>query len=203
MKQCLIIGQTNVGKTAFALSFAEVLGLDKVEVTFTYPDGFSTRQTYTLNIARQELVGPVPHKTRCLQSMSLQLPAGKGHKQAILVDSTGLMEGIHDEDEVRRATAQTLRKIREASLILHIVDAAHIGRQPDSAPVMSEVDRQVASFAQARGIYVLLANKMDLPFAHIGLLRLRALHPNYPIFPVSSLTKTGLKEVRAFVAKRM
>jgi len=47
MKQCLIIGQTNVGKTAFALSFAECLGLDRVEVAFAYPDGFSTSQIYT------------------------------------------------------------------------------------------------------------------------------------------------------------
>lgn len=203
MKQCLIIGQTNVGKTAFALGLAEFLGLDKVEVTFTYPDGFSTRQTYAMPIARQELTGPSPHKTRCLQSMTLKIPTGKGYKQALLMDTAGLTEGIHDEPEVRRAIVQTLQQVRDASLILHVVDAAQIGRQPHSSPVMGEIDRQVASFAQTRGIYVLLANKMDQSSAHIGLMRLRGLFPNQRIFPISSLNKTGLREVRAYVAKHI
>lgn len=201
MRQCVIIGQTNVGKTAFILSFAESLGLDKVEMVFTYPDGFATRQTYALSIARQELIGPAAHKTRCLQSMVLNLPAGKGVKQIKLVDTAGLTEGVHDDGEVRRAIAQTLQQVRAADLILHMVDAAQVGRQDNSDPVFSELDRQIASFGQSRGIYVLLANKMDQSSAQLGLTRIRAQSPNQSILPVSALTKVGMKEVRAVVAR--
>lgn len=203
MKQCLIVGQTNVGKTAFALSFAESLGLDKVEIIFTYPDGFATRQNYALSIARQELIGPATHKTRCLQSMALSLPAGKGVKKVTFTDTTGLAEGIHEEKEVRRAIAQTLQQVRDADLILHIVDAAQIGRQGENEQILTEVDRQIASFAQSRGIYVLLANKMDQNSAQLGLSRIRALFPNQQIVPVSALGRTGLKEVRAVVARHL
>lgn len=203
MRHCLIVGQTNVGKTAFALSFAESLGLDKVEIVFTYPDGFATRQNYALSIARQELIGPTTHKTRCLQSMVLNLPAGKGVKQVTFTDTTGLTEGIHEEKEVRRAIAQTLQQVRDANLILHIVDAAQVGRQGESEQILTEVDRQIASFAQSRGIYVLLANKMDQGSAQLGLSRIRALFPNQQIVPISALNRTGLKEVRAVVARHL
>lgn len=203
MRQCLIVGQTNVGKTAFALSFAESLGLDKVEIVFTYPDGFATRQNYALSIARQELIGPTTHKTRCLQSMVLNLPAGKGVKQVTFTDTTGLSEGIHEEKEVRRAIAQTLQQVRDANLILHIIDAAQVGRQGESEQILTEVDRQIASFAQSRGIYVLLANKMDQSSAPLGLNRIRVLFPNQQIIPISALNRTGLKEVRAIVARHL
>lgn len=203
MKQCIIVGQTNVGKTAFALSFAESLGLDKVEIVFTYPDGFATRQAYALSIARQELIGPSAHKTRCLQSIALTLPAGKGVKHIKLVDTAGLTDGIHAETEIRRAIAQTLQQVRAADLILHMVDAAQIGRQGESEQTLTEVDRQIASFAQSRGIYVLLASKMDQSSAQQGLVRIKLLFPNQLVVPVSALNKTGMKEVRAIVARHL
>jgi len=147
MTECIIIGQANVGKTSFALSFAEYLGLDKVHVTFTYPDGFSITQAYALSIARQELVGPTPHKTRCLQSISLKVPQGKGIKDVELVDSAGLITGVHAEAEVRRATSQTLRKLRAAGLVLHIVDVAQLGREERGDEAFPEIDQQIAAYA--------------------------------------------------------
>lgn len=201
MKTYLIVGQTNVGKTAFALTFAETLGLDKVEVTFAYPDGFSTKQSYSLAQARQELIGPAPHKTRCLQSMSLQIPQGKGRRVIKLVDSTGLMEGIHREAEIRRSLVQTLQEMQKTDYLLHVIDAAAIGKAPDDRAVFTELERQIAAFSQNRGTYLLIANKMDAESARAGLLRIKLHLPNHKVLPVSAQSKAGFREVRDVIAR--
>jgi len=61
------------------------------------------------------------------------------------------------------------------------------------------VDYQVALFAQMRGGYVILANKMDLPQAEKGLERLRLELPGHRILPISALNKRGFREVKDFV----
>ncbi|MBS3939039.1 MAG: GTPase domain-containing protein [Peptococcaceae bacterium] len=201
MKTYLIVGQTNVGKTAFALGFAASLGLRKVEVTFMYPDGFATKQLYPLAVAREELVGPRQHKTRSLQSLVLQVPIGKGHRLVKIVDSTGLVEGVHADKEIRRSLTQTLQAMQKADFIIHIIDAAEIGQASEDVPLLTEVERQVAAFAQIRGNYLVVANKMDLAPAKHGLDRLHTLWPNVKILPVSAQDMTGFKEVRAVVAR--
>lgn len=193
LQQCLVIGRTNVGKTAFALNFAEYLGLSRVEITFNYPDGFATKQTFRLEHARQELIGQGQHKTRCLQALELDVPAGKTKKMITLTDSSGFSEGIPTDPAVRRAVAQTLLEIKQAALVLHMLDASSPG-------AVGEVDRQIASYADTRGGYVILANKMDLPQAREGLERIRSQFPNQLVLPISALHKRGFKEVKAIVA---
>lgn len=193
LQQCLVIGRTNVGKTAFVLNFAEYLGLSRVEITFNYPDGFATRQTFRLDHARQELIGRGQHKTRCLQALEVDVPAGKTKKTIMLTDSSGFSDGIPNDQAVRRAAAQTLLEIKQAALVLHMLDASIPG-------AVGEVDRQIASYADTRGGYVILANKMDLPQAREGLERIRRQFPKQLILPISALYKRGFKEVRAIVA---
>ncbi|NLW17701.1 MAG: GTP-binding protein HSR1 [Firmicutes bacterium] len=166
MQQCLVIGRTNVGKTAFVLNFAEYLGLSRVEITFNYPDGFATKQTFRIDHARQELIGRGQHKTRCLQALEIDVPAGKTKKRILLTDSSGFSDGIPSEQAVRQAAAQTLLEIKKAALVLHMLDAS-------SAHAVGEVDRQIANYADTRGGYVILANKMDLPQARAGLALIR------------------------------
>ncbi|NLY54006.1 MAG: GTP-binding protein HSR1 [Firmicutes bacterium] len=192
--QCLVIGRTNVGKTAFVLSFAEYLGVNRVEITFNYPDGFSTKQAFSINQARQELIGQGPHKTRCLQAIEVQVPVGKTKKTIRLTDSSGFSEGIPSDKGIRQAIAQTLLEIKRSAIVLHMLDAA-------SPACVSEVDRQIASYADTRGGYVILANKMDLPQARAGLERIRSQFPNQLILPISALHKRGFREVKAIVAR--
>ncbi|MGI6604048.1 MAG: GTPase domain-containing protein [bacterium] len=127
MRDCLIVGKTHAGKTLFVLNFAQYLGLDNVDLTFKYPNGLIEKKTYSIAKARRELVGPIPHTTRALQTVSIDLPVGKGVKRCFLTDTSGLIDHIHSDVEVRRAIAQTLGAIREADLILHLVDAAAVG----------------------------------------------------------------------------
>jgi len=196
LKECLVIGRTNVGKTAFVLNFAEYLGLERAEVYFRYPDGFSTKQTFCLAIAQQELVGRGQHMTRCLQALELEIPSGKAKKRITMVDSSGFPDGIPGDEAVRRAVAQTLRHIRESELVLHMLDASIPG-------AIGEVDRQIARFAETRGGYVVLANKMDLPAAQAGLERIRAFFQGHLVLPVSAIQKKGFKEVKAVVARSL
>jgi predicted GTPase len=194
-REFLLIGQTHVGKTLFLLNFCEQLGIDKVDITFSYPDAFETRQSYPIDVARRELVGTLPHKTRAVQKIELEVPCGKGKKTIRMVDPAGLVDGIHGELEVRQAMAQTLMRLRGADFILHMFNAALPPKQ-----MISEVDRHLAEYARERGGYVILANQMDKPDARTGLAALKEAFSWAAIVPVSALTGQGLREVRSIVA---
>lgn len=198
MKKCIIIGQTNVGKTVFAIQFARFVGVEELTVAFQDPAGKSWSHSYTASQALAALASPDPHQTRCLQAICLELPVAKGFKRFEIVDTSGLIEGIHAEPEIRRAMAQTLSLVRTADLILHIIDAAEVGKS-GAVEALGEVDYQVAQFAQMRGAYALLANKMDLPGATAGLVRIRREFVGHPIIPISALHQHGFREVKRFV----
>ncbi len=129
MKRCIVIGKTNVGKTLFVLQFAAYLGADRLEITFEEPGGEKRTVTLSVDQAIRQLSSQEPHQTRCLQSIRLELPVGKGVKRFDVVDTSGLIEGIHGDVKVRKAMAQTLAAVRDADLILHLVDAAKAGER--------------------------------------------------------------------------
>lgn len=198
MRRCIIIGQPNVGKTLFALHFAQYLGMVRARIAFAEAGGKRWEAAYPVADALTTLTSAEPHHTRQLQSLMLEFPAGKGTKRLELVDTSGLVDGIHPDAAIRRAMAQTLATVREAKIILHVIDAAAVGMN-GGVKVIGEVDYQVAHFAQMRGGYLLLANKMDLPGAEEGLNRLRREFVGHPIAPISALRKQGFREVKAFV----
>ncbi len=201
MRDCLVIGLANVGKTRFALALADYLGLDRIEAIFTYPDGVRVRHHYQMDEAYRELVGSSSHKTRSLITLVLEIRAGKAIKQIRLSDSAGLTDAIHELPEVRQAMAQTLREVRHADLIIHVYDADQVGAAASDEESIALVDRQLANYAHLRGGYLVVANKMDLDHAAKGLSRLRQAFPEQLILPVSALQKKGLKEVKAVVAR--
>ena len=198
MKKCVVIGKTNVGKTLFTLNFADYLGVERLEVTIEEPAGERRVARYTVQDALQALSSSEPHQTRCLQSIRLELPVGKGVKRFDIVDTSGLMEGIHEDAAVRRAMAQTLGVVRDAHLILHIVDAyqASLG---GAVRAIGDVDYQVAHFAQIREGYAVLANKIDLPGAARGVELIRAEFSRHVVIPISALSRQGFREVKRFV----
>lgn len=198
MKKCIIIGKTNVGKTIFAINFADFLGVDTLEIIFEEPSAKRYRQTLSVKEALDRLTSDQPHQTQCLQSIRLELPVGKGVKRFDIVDTSGLMEGIHSDAKVRKAMAQTLAMVREADLILHMVDAAKAGRE-GAVKSLGDVDYQVAQFAQMREGYLILANKIDLPQASLGLERIRSEFSGHAVLPISALHRRGFREVKRFV----
>jgi 50S ribosomal subunit-associated GTPase HflX len=200
MKRCIVLGKPNVGKTLLALALADYVKAKDVEITFQDPGGAGYSRKYPMDIAIRELVGTLPHQTKCLQSLSLEFRAGKGKKTVELVDTTGLIDEIHDDPLTRKAMAQTLSAIRGAQIIIHVIDAHLFGHADGlSDPREGDLDMQLAAFAGPRGGYCIVANKMDLPGAKRGLARIRRLFTGYKVLPVSAATREGLKEVRRHV----
>jgi len=198
LRRCIVIGKTNVGKTLFVIQFAAYLGVRELEFTFEEPGGTRRTAAYTVEKAVRELSSEEPQKTRRLQSVRLELPVGKGVKRFELVDTSGLVDGIHGDVKVRKAMAQSLAAVRDADLILHLVDAAKAGEEGVLRAV-GDVDYHVAQFAQMRDGYAILANKMDLPHAEAGVERIRQEFSGHVVIPISAMHRRGFKEVKRFV----
>lgn len=198
MKRCIVLGKTNVGKSLFVLAFAEYLGVQNLSVSIQEPDGRVHSRTLDVKEAVEQWVSQTPHQTRALHGVQLELPVVKGVKRFELIDTSGLSEGIPREVAIRRAMAQTLAAVREADLVLHVVDASAAARR-GAVEAIGEVDFQVAHFAQMKGGYLILANKMDLPGAREGLERIRQEFVGHAVLPISARTKEGFREVKRYV----
>jgi predicted GTPase len=197
MSDCILVGQPNVGKTLFALHFAEFLGMHVLDVTFQASDGLLGCKHYRVEQAIRELSSIERHKTREIQTIALKIPVGKSIRNIQLIDSCGLSDGIHPDILIRKAMVQTLSALRYVKMILHMLDASCYGR----AKAVPDIDRQVAQYGSAKGRYAILANKMDLPGAKEGLHFIADAFPGQTIIPVSSLNKIGFKEVKALVCR--
>lgn len=200
VKECLIVGKPNVGKTLFLLNFSQFLGLKVGDITRENPDGSLETRAYRLEQARDTLVGEEPHTTRGLLALTVSLTRGKARLKVTLVDSTGLTDSIHSAEDIRRAMVQTLRRLRKADLVLHLVDAAEVGLSPLA---LGEVDYQIARYASQRCPYLILANKMDLPAAASGYRVIKEAFSGYNVLKISALEKTGFREVKAFLSKNL
>lgn len=199
MKECIIIGYPNSGKTLFALNFAGFLGIKSVDITFRSYDGLLTCRHYHLSDAKKELCSTIQHKTRSLQSMVLKMNVGKASVNFKLTDTCGIYEQIHTDESIRRGMAQTLGSLRSADLIMHVID---LSRKEKEQPG-STIDSEVYQYGSAKQRYLILANKIDLPNAQENLARLATRFPSAQIIPVSALYSQGFKEVKSCVARNI
>lgn len=194
MKEALVIGRPNVGKTLFTVNFAEFLGQRRLEVLFRPRDGAAYTRLYSIPQARADLVNDDPHHTLCLQSIVLNIPRGKAVRKVVLTDSTGLTDDVHPASAVRRAMADTLRQAAAAAFILHFVDPVR--------PI-SGVDLDILRYGQTQDGYLVLANKIDLPGRAEGVPDLVRAAAPAAVLPISARDGTGFGEVRTFVRKRL
>lgn len=200
MREFIIVGRPNCGKTMLALSFAGFLGSKTVDITFRTFDGLLTCRHFSLSEAKRELCGMVMHKTRSLQTVVLKMNLGKTTINFKLTDTCGLSPQIHHEEAVRRGMAQTLSMMRSADFVMHVIDAALLSKD-----VIKEnnIDIEVYNYGKVRHNYALIANKIDLPASRENLTIISSLFPNVPIIPVSGLHGIGFKEVKACVARNI
>jgi len=198
--KCIIIGRTNVGKTLFAINFSNYLGCKKINLESIYFDNSRTNKTFTRKEAILQLTDKEPHKTRCLNKFQVTIPVGKKKRQIAIVDSTGIIDNIHPEPDIRKAISQTLSIIKESKIVLHIIDvSAMLNKKTISS--LGEVDYHIASFCQMKTGYAILANKIDILGSEVGLKKLRSEFPGNYILPISALHKRGFKEVKNFVVR--
>ena len=198
MREFVIVGRPNSGKTLFTLNFAAYIGSKTVDVTFRSYDGLLTCQHFSIEEAKNQLCGMALHKTRSLQSLILKIPLGKTVINFKLTDTCGITETIHHDESIRRGMAQTLSLLRCADYIFHIVDISCISKEYLSNP--TTIDHELYNYGVIRNCYTLLGNKIDLPSAKDNLPKLAYLFPKANVIPVSALLCQGFKEVKTCVA---
>ncbi len=190
--EAVLVGQPNSGKTLFALNFAGFLGLPVAGLAAS-----GTTGKLSLAAAKRRLVEGTANSTRAPQSFEIRVASGKISKLIQVTDTPGITDVIHEDPDIRRAMSLSLKSLRRARLVLHMIDAASVGALGGRG--IATIDRQIAEYAAVQCPYAILANKMDLPLASTGLELISAELSGRRIIPVSALQKRGFREVRAFV----
>ncbi|MGE5484472.1 MAG: GTPase [Ignavibacteriales bacterium] len=201
MRDCVIIGKPNVGKTLFLINFAEYIGATAIQFACS-PSGATYETAYSFESARAGLVGPKPHMTTSVRPAILRIRVGKGVRDFYMTDTAGICEGIHEDATVRSGMADSLRRLRFCDIVLHMMDAskATATGQPEA---IGDVDLQIARFAASKLGYAILANKMDIRGAEAGLVYIRQLFPTSRVIPTSAVSGKGFREVRAFIVSHL
>ncbi|CUH94195.1 hypothetical protein P22_0261 [Propionispora sp. 2/2-37] len=202
MKEMMIVGRPNSGKTMFALNFAGYLGSKAVNITTKHVDGLTTCRQLGIEEAKREFCSVTLHKTRSMQSFVLKIPVGKTIASFLLTDTCGISETINPDADIRQGMAQTLKALRCAEAILHIIDLSTIFK--DCANERSaDIDKEIYRYGVLRRNYVMLANKVDLPAAQDAIRKIPAVFPESPIFAISALYAHGFKEVKNYVRQNI
>ncbi|MDL4841655.1 GTPase ObgE [Aquibacillus rhizosphaerae] len=120
----------------------------------------------------------------------------------VLADLPGLIEGAHEGIGLGH---QFLRHVERTRVIVHVIDmAATEGRDPyeDYVTINKELVEYDESLSHRPQIIV--ANKMDIPGAeeHLEAFKER-LDDDNPIFPISTITRQGLRELLFSVADKL
>jgi GTPase len=112
----------------------------------------------------------------------------------VMADLPGLIEGAHEGVGLGH---QFLRHIERTRVIVHVIDmSAMEGRDPyeDYLKINEELKQYNMRFTERPQIIV--ANKMDMPGAEENLEQFKGkLQEEYPIFPISAVTRQGLREL--------
>lgn len=202
MKEMVIVGRPNSGKTLFALNFAGYLGSKTVNITTKNADGLITCRQLGIEEAKRELCSITLHKTRSLQSFALKVAVGKTTANFLLTDTCGISEAINSDANIRQGMAQTFKALRSAEAILHIVDLSTILKEGANEG-QADIDKEIYRYGILRRNYVMLANKVDLPVAQDAIRKIPAIFPESPIFAISALYAHGFKEVKNYVRQNI
>ncbi|NMD70560.1 GTPase ObgE [Bacillus sp. DNRA2] len=120
----------------------------------------------------------------------------------VMADLPGLIEGAHSGVGLGH---QFLRHIERTRVIVHVIDmAATEGRDPyeDYLTINNELAQYNLRLTERPQIIV--ANKMDMPDAEENLEAFKEkLTDDYPIFPISALTKSGLRDLLFAIANKL
>lgn len=126
---------------------------------------------------------------------------GEG-RNFVIADIPGLIEGAHEGVGLGDTH---LRHLSRARLLLHVVDVGSEGKDPiaDFEAVVRELTLYQTDLGQK--VALIVANKMDLPYAKEGLATLKEAikAQGLPIYPISTVTGEGIPELLNEVEKRL
>ncbi|MCJ8006960.1 GTPase ObgE [Lederbergia wuyishanensis] len=120
----------------------------------------------------------------------------------VMADLPGLIEGAHEGIGLGH---QFLRHIERTRVIVHVLDMSGMeGRDPyeDYCTINQELKEYNLRLLERPQIIV--ANKMDMPEAEENLeVFKQKLKEDYPIFPISAITRQGLRELLFEIADQI
>ncbi len=120
----------------------------------------------------------------------------------VLADLPGLIEGAHSGVGLGH---QFLRHIERTRVIVHVIDmAATEGRDPYEDFVTINKELAEYNLRLTERPQIIVANKMDMPDAEENLSAFKEkLQENFLIFPISALTRQGLRELLYAIADKL
>lgn len=195
MRECLIVGRPNVGKTLLSLRLVEQAGEQTPFLVHELPDGERVQRRWRLPDAHRVLVASAAHTTLGVQTWSLAV-ATRGMRTLILHDSTGLSDDGGVDAMVRSGMARTLERLVACDAMIHVVEAqTAAGRDGPGS-----VDALIRSFARMRGIPRLeVLNKADLLPRHGQLPGAGSRQLREGGVLVSALHGTGMALIHEFL----
>jgi GTPase len=124
------------------------------------------------------------------------------NRSFVMADLPGLIEGASEGVGLGH---QFLRHIERTRVIVHVIDMAAIeGRDPyeDYLTINKELEEYNLRLTERPQIIV--ANKMDMPEAEENLQKFKErLEEDFPIFPISALSRKGLRELLFAIADKI
>lgn len=124
------------------------------------------------------------------------------NRSFVMADLPGLIEGAHSGVGLGH---QFLRHIERTRVIVHVIDmAATEGRDPYEDYVTINNELQEYNMRLLERPQIIVANKMDMPDAADNLTTFKEkLQEDYPIFPISAITRSGLRELLFAIADKL
>lgn len=140
------------------------------------------------------------HFTTIVPNLGM-VDAGDG-RSFVMADLPGLIEGASQGVGLGH---QFLRHIERTRVIVHVIDmSGSEGRVPyeDYVAINNELEQYNLRLMERPQIIV--ANKMDMPDAEENLNEFKTkIAEDIPVFPISAVTKTGLRELLLAIADKL
>ncbi len=120
----------------------------------------------------------------------------------VMADLPGLIEGAHEGVGLGH---QFLRHIERTRVIVHVIDmSGQEGRDPYEDYVTINKELEEYNLRLTERPQIIAASKMDMPDSEENLKAFKEqLEDNVPIFPISSVTHEGLRELLFAVADKI
>ncbi|EAA0153011.1 GTPase ObgE [Listeria monocytogenes] len=140
------------------------------------------------------------HFTTIVPNLGM-VDAGDG-RSFVMADLPGLIEGASQGVGLGH---QFLRHIERTRVVVHVIDmSGSEGRVPyeDYMAINNELEQYNLRLMERPQIIV--ANKMDMPDAEENLNEFKTkIAEDIPVFPISAVTKTGLRELLLAIADKL
>jgi GTPase len=162
-----------------------------------YPNAGKSTLLRKLSAARPK-VAAYPFTTLHPVVGVMELP---GYQHATIADIPGLIEGAHRGLGLGH---EFLRHIARCPLLIFVIDVAGSeGRSPveDLQNLRKEIDLYDPELSSR--LWLVVANKMDLPNANENLDLLRERFPKIAIMPISAENGEGIDTLKEALAERM